>query len=190
MAQDKITLTYLNIRQSILILLLKLVLVDLVFAVLIVGFYFVLMQGGQITEFAAQNIFVFLAALGIAGILKIFVSVYVVLQWLNEYYEITPDAILHKKGIIFRKTEMYKIDKIRMMDIEDTFLGELLNYATITLYDIRLNKYLVMYLIHNPQRYARILKTLKPTLEIKRDRVHLPFMPPEDAIGEEFSADT
>ena len=75
---------------------------------------------------------------------------------------------------------MYNIDKVRAIDVQDSFLGELFNFATITLYDLRLRKYLDMYLIHNPRRYEKILKTLKPDLEAKEDRIRFPFMPKEE----------
>lgn len=190
MGTSGITLTYINIRQSIVILLAKILVIDLIMALIIVGFYFGLIQGGQITDFAIKNSILFLLSFGVMGTLKIAATVYVILQWLNEYYEITPEAVVHKKGIIFRKTEIYELSKVRMIDVEDSFLGEIFNYATITLYDLRLRKYMDMYLIHNPQRYAKILKTLRPNLELRKDRVHLPFMPSEEAIGEEYSIDT
>ncbi len=131
-----------------------------------------------------SNTTVFLASFTVIGVIKILLTLYIVLQWLFEYYEITPENILHKHGIIFRKTELYDLDKIRAMDVQDTFLGELFSFATITLYDIRLNKYLDMYLIHNPQRYAHIIKTLRPDIEIKEDNVRLPYMPKKDLIVE------
>lgn len=181
MSDHKITLTYLNIRQSIAILLTKLVLTDFILAFIVIGFYFVLVQGGDLTEFAAKNTFVFLTVFGIIGLCKIFISIYVVLLWLFEYYEVTPEEIVHKKGIFARKTERYRLDKVRAMDVRDSLLGELFNFATITLYDIRLNKYLDLYLIHNPRRYTKILKTLRPELEMKTDHIHFPLMSKEDA---------
>ena len=181
MANEKqITLTYLNIRQSIAILLAKLVSIDLISSAVIIILYVALMQGGQVTEFAASNIFVFLVALGLAGVVKILISIYIVLQWLNEYYEITPEYIVHKHGIIFKKQEQYRIDHIRGMDIQDVFIGELFNFATITLYDIRLNKYLDMYLIHNARRYAKVLKQLRPHIEMKEDHVWNPLREDEE----------
>lgn len=180
MADHKITLTYLNIRQSIAILLAKLVLTDLILAIIVIGFYFVIVQGGDLTQFAARNTVVFLTVFGVIGIIKILISIYVVLLWLNEYYEITPEHIIHKKGVFFRTSETYSINKLRLMEVKDSFLGELFNFATITLYEIRLQKYLDLYLIHNPQRYAHVLKSLRPELELKTDHIHLPLLPPEE----------
>lgn len=176
MANGKqITLTYLNIRQSIAILLTKLVFIDIIFAVIIITIYFGLIQGGAVTEFAASNLVVFLTAFGIVGILKILIAIYVVLQWLNEYYEITPEYIVHKHGVLFKKQEHYRLDHVRSIDVQDIFIGELFNFATITLFDIRLNKYMDMYLVHNAKRYARILKQLRPDIEMKEDHVWNPL---------------
>ncbi len=180
--EHKITLTHLNIRQSISILLVKLVLVDLIMAFVLISFYFVLVKGGDLTRFASESTVIFLFAFGILGIIKVVLGIYIILQWLNEYYEITPDTVVHKSGIIFRKTQTYRLEEIRMMDVQEGFLGEVFNFGTITLYDIFLNKFLDMYLIHNPHRYARVLKKLRPNLETKKDRVNLPFMPEEDEL--------
>lgn len=173
----KITLTYLNIRQSIAVLLAKLILADVLLAITVIGLYFFLVQGDTFLHTSFSQSIVFLYLFLILGVTKILLSTFIVLLWLNEYYEITSESVIHKQGIIFRKTEQYALDKIRVMEIKDSFIGELFNFATITLYDIRLQKYLDMYLIHNPQRYTHILQALRPHIEIKKDRVRLPFMP-------------
>lgn len=146
----------------------------------VIGVSFVgIIQGGKIFGLDISNPMIFLYIfLGIA-IFKIYLSSYVVLEWLNEYYEITPDYIYHKQGIIFRKVEQYNINNIRAMDIQDTFLSQLFNFATITLYDIRMNKYLDLYLVHNPERYAKVLQELRPHIELKKDHVRLPILPKE-----------
>jgi hypothetical protein len=182
---EKITLTYLNVRQSIAILLFKLVVLDLILAVIVIGFYFILVQGGVWTQTLAANTYLFLITFTVIGGIKVFLTIYIVLLWLNEYYEITPEHIVHKKGIIHRTTESYNLEKVRIIDIQDSFFGELFNFATVTLYDIRLKKYLDLYLIHNPGRYVKILRTLKPDLEIKTDHINLPFLPKDENSGED-----
>jgi hypothetical protein len=182
-----LTLTHLNIRQSIAIMLIKLITADFILAFIIVGFYFFLITLADYTNNIFDNSGFFLLCFAVTGFIKIGLSIFIVLEWLNEYYEITPDAVIHKRGIIIRKSEKYNLDKVRAMQVEDSFFGELLNYATITLYDIRLNKYLDMYLIHNPKRYAHILQTIKPHLEMKSDRIKLPFLSKSvDMEGEDF----
>lgn len=185
MDEQKITLTHLNIRQSIVILLSKLIALDFVLTSLIIGTYWLLTVLEGYMHLADTRTFLFLVLLGIVGAIKISLTVYVVLQWLNEYYEITPEYIYHKKGIIFRTTQEYRIDQIRRLDIKDSFLGEIFNFATITFFDIRLNKTVDFYLIHNPTRYVNILKQIKPSIETVEDHTNLPFLPKE-RVGVDF----
>jgi hypothetical protein len=129
--------------------------------------------------FEITNPSIFLFVFVAIALSKIYLSTLVVLEWLNEYYEITPDYIYHKQGIIFRKVEQYNINMIRSMDIQDTLIGQIFNFATITLYDIRMNKYLDLYLVHNPERYAKVLHELRPHIEMRKDHVRLPLLPKE-----------
>ncbi len=176
MADEKlITLTHLNIRQSIAILLAKLILIDFLLAAVVVGFYFALVSNNQFLGLDLLNPQMFVIVFGAIGIFKVLTTCYIVLLWLNEYYEITTEYVIHKRGIIFKKQEHYRLDHIRKIEVVDSIIGELFNFATITILDVRLNKYLDMYLIHNARRYAIILKQLLPELEMKEDHTWLPF---------------
>lgn len=184
-SNKQITLTYLNIRQSIAILIAKLVLIDLIMAAIVIGSYFFIIQGAQYLHTTSLNTSLFLLVFAVAGIIKILIDIYVVLLWLNEYYEITPEYIVHKYGLFYRKQEHYRLDHVRAIDVDDSLLGEIFNFATITLYDIRLNKYLDMYLIHNARRYAKVLKELRPHLELKEDKVWVPSLGGDNTVDEE-----
>ena len=183
--QEKaIYLTYLNIRHSISVLLIKLVVIDFMIAALLISFYFALVRGEEIVNIALTHTYLFLVVFGILGIIKILTTSYVVLQWLYEYYEITPDEIVHKNGIIFKKIEKYRFDNIRAISLSESFIGELLNFGTITLYDIRMQKYLDMYLIHNPKRYYKVIKELNPDIEYKTDETIIPLLTHAENGGE------
>lgn len=173
----KITLTYLNIRQSIIILLMKIISADFVLAALVIGCYWLLTIIENYADITFARTFIFLVILGTTGVIKIVLTIYVVLQWLNEYYEITPEYIYHKKGIIFRQEKQFRIDQIRRLDVRDSLIGEIFNFATISVFDQRLNRLLDMYLIHNPIRYIKILQQLKPTVEVEDEKTRLPFLP-------------
>lgn len=176
----RLTLTYLNIRQSIVILISKLVTIDLLLAVIFISFNFLLIQGEEFVYGLSLNFLLFLVIFGLIGLFKIFLTIYVVLKWLVEYYEITPEYIAHKHGIFFKKQEMYRLDLVRRMDVQESLLGEIFNFGTITLYDMRLNKFLDLYLIHNSRRYAKVLKTILPNLEVREDKVWTPIPMSED----------
>lgn len=186
-----ITLTYLNIRQSISILIAKLVVIDLALAVVVIFLYYLLVNGNIFFKQLSSNAPLFLIIFSLVGFIKIALTIYTVLLWLNEYYEITPEHIVHRRGIIFKKRIMYKLANVRQIGVEDSFLGEMFNFGTITFYELRLNKYIDMYLIHNPRRYAKVLKQMKPDLELKEDHVWLPFLKKgEDAFEDDEEVKT
>ena len=166
-----IQISHVNIRQSIVILIARLTALDILLAAIIICFYYLLFYGEQLLGNFTLNTPIFLTSFGLVGFFKISASCYVVLKWLNEYYELTTEYVMHKSGIMFKKKEQFRIDHIRRIEVEDSFLGELFNFATIVLYDLRLNKFLSMYLIHNATRYAMVLRHIKPDIEMQEDRV-------------------
>lgn len=154
-----ITVTRINIRESISILVLKLIALDFIAAVFTIVFFAVTSfnPSDSIAEkILTYNMLFFL----LLGLLKIAFTIYVVLLWLNEYYELTPTAILHKKGMIIRDEERFQLQDVRTIKLYQGLFGKILNFGTIELQDIRRNKRVEMYLIHNPQRYVHILEKL------------------------------
>ncbi len=184
MTVNQITLTNLNVRQSITILIVKIMLVDILMAALVITAYFLIVAGSEYVSNYSLNTLLFLSVFVALGIIKFAINAYIILLWLYEYYEITTEYVIHKKGFIFKKAEKYKLANVRAINVEDSFLGQIFNYATITLFDIRLNKYLDMYLIHNPRRYEKVLKQIRPDLETKTDNVNLPLIPKGERIEE------
>lgn len=165
MDQNKISVTHINIRQSIFFLLLKLLVLDM-FAVFIILLFFSSLSAPFISDsvklqIISHNLLFFL----LLGFLKIFITLFVVLQWLNAYYEIWPNSIVYKKGIIWKKEEKFPFGHIRSIKIEQGAFGRLFTYGTLSLYDYSLRRYATLYLIHNPIKYFHILDGLVPKAE-------------------------
>lgn len=182
-----ITVTHINIRQSITILLLKILTLDVIIAFFTIIFFSLASFSPNATfteRVLSFNVLVFV----LMGILKISFTIYIILLWLNEYYEITPKAIIHKKGIIYRNTEKFELEYVRTLKVYQGLLGRILNFGTVELHDIRRNKRVEMYLIHNPHRYVRILEDLleDPHEEIREFRRHI-FE--KDDLGEDGEQD-
>lgn len=160
-----IFVTHLTVRQSITILVLKIVTIDIVAAAIFLFSYSVIfntvVSATLDLEPNSYNRVVFLVLV----FLKISLTLYLVLRWLNEFYEIKPNEIIHKSGIIFRKVKRHDLALIRQAQIKRGLIARLLNYGTIDLYDIRLQKEIELYLIHNPIKYLHILETIIPDLE-------------------------
>lgn len=163
-----IQVSHVNIRLSISILVLKLVFLEVISAVIVVIFHqSVLMLSNvnlQDINLPAFNLPVLLGAIFI----KFLITIFVIWQWLSEYYEIDSDAIYHRKGVIFKTEERYPLQHIQFIEVQQTVIGKFLNYATISIYDQRRNKYEDMYMIHNPMRYARIIEELLPDSDEKK----------------------
>lgn len=159
--QSKIEVGHINVRESIAFLLLKIITIDIITAVFVVFFLFLDLDTNIAEELGIPLawtilLFVFIA-LG-----KIILTIYVVMEWLSDYYEITKDHILHKNGLIMQKQDRLAFDDVETIKFSQGWLGKILNYGTITLYNWRDQKYTNLYLIHNPIRYLRIIEALAP----------------------------
>lgn len=184
--EKKIHVTNINIRHSIFFLLLKLFLLDVIAAFMAIAFFMFLTLPSLPSEIKLQFIsyseiyFVLLVSI------KIFLTIYVVLQWLNEYYEIRPASVAHRRGIIWRKEEIFPIKQIRAVGIHQGMLGRIFQYGTLTLYDWWMEKYATMYLIHNPIKYLHVLETLLPGASQEKDIVRERFIEEEEEEKDEL----
>lgn len=155
-----IHVTHINIRESITFLLARVFVLDILVAIVILVFFTTLCQFLP-TESISQRILSYHSLFFILlGILKISLTIYIILEWLNEYYEVTPVKIIHKKGVLWRKEQHYALEYIRTIKLNQSMFGRVFNFGTIDLCDIRRNVVVDLYLIHNPHRYMKILEQL------------------------------
>lgn len=162
---QSITVTHVTIRQSISVLLLRLIVLELLISLGVIAFHTVILSTG-IREVLGENITFFNIPIFITLVfLKILAMVFITFQWINEYYEINPHEIIHKRGLIFKKTERYKLKHLGSLRMEQGVLGRILNYGTIKLYNWTTEKGILLYLIHNPMKYHHILETILPEID-------------------------
>jgi len=183
--KKKITVTHVNIRLSISMLLLKLILIEL-FA----GTVIILWQ--SVLAFSIRNVSTLhsitlygLPVLYFLVLIKTFITFFLIVQWLNEYYEISAEMIKYRRGIIFRRVDDYPIADIKFIEVQQGVLGRMLNFGTITLLNVRRVQYAQMYLIHNPMRYAEIIEELVPNLVERKRMLRRHFHESEEEIPEE-----
>jgi len=161
----KFSVTHLNIRTSISILLLKLFIVEIASVILVIFFHsFILYLLSGIFFLQLFNIPIFL----ILVFMKTIISISIILQWLNEYYEISAKTIFHRKGLFFKTEEKYHLENVTYIEVMQGVLGKYFNFGSIQLFDKRKNSILVMYMIHNPLRYASVIEDLVPKLSEKK----------------------
>ncbi|HVA96337.1 MAG TPA: PH domain-containing protein [Candidatus Acidoferrales bacterium] len=172
MADEKkrIYVTHVNIRQSIFFLLLKLVSIELVAGTIIIIWHIGLAVYVNTVALLHLIVQIGLPVLIFLVFLKTFITIYLIMQWLNEYYEISASLIQHRRGIFFRRSEEYPIEDIKFVEVEQGLFGRMFNYGTISLMNVRRVEYAQMYLIHNPMRYASVIEEIVPNL-VERKRL-------------------
>lgn len=165
----KIYVSHINIRQSIFFLVLKLILLDAIAAFLAV-LYFLLVSNKFTSEvFNSMMSLYSLSFFLILVSLKIALTIYIVMRWITEYYEVWPHALMHWSGIILRKQEKHPFSQMRSVRIEQGFFGKIFGFGTIHLYNWYLRTNTALYLIHNPIKYFRIIESLIPKSEKERE---------------------
>lgn len=168
MAEKKIVVTHINARQSISILILKLVTIDLI-AATIIGLFYLSLLSGFLIDFRVGLTWANIILYAFFVIFEITLTIYVVLDWLSEYYEITPEHITHRYGILQPKEKKHKISLIDNLTLEQGFVGKFLKFGTISAYNYRHNRILTFYNIHNPHRYMAVLEKLTPEADTAKD---------------------
>lgn len=174
-----ISVTHVTIRQSISLLLLKLVFLDAIAAAVFILFRPILFSAALLGSFPYIDIYAerfFLLAVGI----KMLLSIYIILLWLNEYYEITPSLIRHKRGIFFIKMEQLSLNDIQSISVEQGLLGKILNFGTLSLFDWKWKKNEYLFDIHNPMKYVKIVESLLPGIDQEKNIIREHIMDEEE----------
>lgn len=165
----KIYVTHINIRESIFFLVLKLISLDII-AVFMAVLYFSSVSSQFIPEVINNAILLYnVQFFLILVLLKIALTIYVVMRWITEYYEIWPHQLMHWSGIFWRTHEKHPFSQIRSVRIEQGLLGKIFGFGSIHIYNWYLEKSTALYLIHNPMKYFHIIEGLLPKTEKERD---------------------
>ncbi len=156
-ADNPIRISHVNIRTSIAFLLIKLLLLEAIAASAVILFFSVALSDflttmGITLPYLSIPVYVFFV------LVKMLMTLYLVLQWLNEYYEVSTETVVHRKGVIFRYEFTFPLKHIRILRTEQTLWGKFFNYGNISLEDEYGAEKIFLYQIHNPVRYANILE--------------------------------
>lgn len=163
---SSITVTHITVRQSIFFLVLKLLFLETVAALAVIAFHLVL---ARYSAYALSDLSIFNVPVFVILVLtKTIFMIYVIVSWLEEYYEIAPTEVVHRKGFLFRREEVYTLDHIGSITLEQGLFGRIFNFGSLKLFDWALEETVNIYLIHSPLKYHHILETLLP--EVDREK--------------------
>lgn len=178
--EKKIVVTHITIRQSITFLVLRLLLIELLSATGIIVFHTVLLTT-EIRSLIGENIIIFnLPLFVVLVIVKTVLSIFVIVQWLNEYYEISTDNIMHRRGLVLRREERHLLEHIGSVKLDQGFLGRIFNFGTLRLFNWTSEKYVYLFLIHNPRKYMQILEDLLPEADKSKKVFREHLLEPEE----------
>ena len=170
----RIPVTHINIRQSISILVVKVILLEFLSL-------FTFLFTCRLVNCGSFPLFMQIFSIVISG-LKLTLFIYIIYQWLTEYYEITPEKIIHKRGLIFQRMDIYYFKHISAISYQQSLFGRLLNFGSITLHDWELEKNITLYLIHNPKKYYKLLKMLNPNMDIENKTIREKFILEDEKV--------
>lgn len=152
----KIYVTHVTVRESLFILVAKLILIEFIVSCLFVA-------GCQIFG-CTNSINIGILAVG-GSITKFAFTMYVLIEWLTDYYEINPNGITHLRGLIFQTHQEQIFSHITSAGIQQGILGRIFNFGTIKMFNKETKDYSYMYQIHNPNKYFNLINSINPTLD-------------------------
>lgn len=83
-----------------------------------------------------------------------------VLQWINEYWEISAKETIHRAGIIWRKEEKYEIINIKSLQINQGIVDRFFDFGNLRFYERPTRKNIALFAIHNPIKCFKVLESL------------------------------
>jgi membrane protein YdbS with pleckstrin-like domain len=106
------------------------------------------------------NLFSTIANIGLIMI-KIFLMIIIITQWLDNYYEIRPGKIIYKSGFLIRREKEFDCIQISKINLTQGVFGRLFNFGTINLFTPITNEWFALTNIPNPHRNLSLVqKTL------------------------------
>ncbi len=102
------------------------------------------------------------------AVVEITIVIYIAIQWVHEYYEIRPKEIIHNKGFLFQKEEIYNCEHIQLFDLDQSMVGKLFDYGTITLYSPALEDRIHIINISRPARKLEEIRSVLGSITPKK----------------------
>ncbi len=176
----KILVRHLNIRQSISVLLFKLISIELFAGFSIFVLHFLIFNESTVEEtLKSWNAYTLLILITLV-LCKTAFTIFIVVRWLEEYYEISDHSIMHRKGFVFKKEEEISFKHIRAVKLEQGLFGRILNFGTLVLHDWDMRRDFTLYQIHNPNRYKQILVDLIPDVDVDKRTLREHIIEPDE----------
>lgn len=148
-----------TIRQSIMMVIPKIVVLELTLTIINLSFIFLFkFLSSNSIDLNWMNINFWLTVA--IQVLNIYFLIRIFLQWFETYYIITPSKVIIKNGIISITDQELNIKHLETFTVEQGVFGKLFHYGNIKIYNAVAREYFYMYNVPSPFKYLEILESL------------------------------
>ncbi len=156
------------IRQTHLVLVGKLLVLEVILAVLYISFR---LSKFLISPYLSPELFMDLSIASLVvffvlTLLEMMLVVSVILIWSNDYYLIGQSAVIHRRGIFHLKEETYSLENIEAITVEQGFIGKVLDFGTIQFYSPVLRQ---QYYLHNIPHPLKLKEQIEAVIATTRE---------------------
>jgi uncharacterized membrane protein YdbT with pleckstrin-like domain len=125
------------IRRSAVFLFFKLLVLELLVVVIFITFRIpvhLLQEGELVLDY--NDIFnTYTIIFVVLSFFKLTVLLAIILMWMNDYYEVLPGELIHKRGIFHTKSTTFSLSNIELQDVDQGIIAKIFNYGTIEIFN-------------------------------------------------------
>lgn len=158
MSENQSRETPIILRQSVISLSIRLIVLQLLFTTL---YIFILLPMGILVlsqQLRLLSYPVISIVLIVSIVIQLYLTLKIILNWLGEYYVVGPREIVFRTGIIDHKEKVYSLFHIESITYSQNFWERLFNYGTIRLFNPVLKQHIHLDCIKDPGKYVRVLE--------------------------------
>lgn len=161
-----------HIRQTVVIPILKLVMIEVI--ITLISFLTRFLSFNYLGEIL--NNLILIVEILVIQIFNLYLILNVIFSWLSIEYILRNDEIVIREGLIKIKETTYEIANLQSMSINQSLFGRIFNFGTIRLFNPVLKEEIFLEDIPNPNLYGAIIQnneqqpppTLRPIKQIKK----------------------
>ena len=147
------------LRESIVLIIIRLIFTEVIFGLSLFLLSILFSYLNPVTNTTdLSGLYIMLLTVGF--LINIVIVIFIALKWNSEYTEVSKEGVIKYSGILHKKEQKYACNFVEGSKLEQSFLGLLLNYGTIELYDPALKEQVYLLNITNPRRYSKIIQDI------------------------------
>jgi len=135
----------------------RLILYLIVLSLIFIAVLFFFDQNSSKT--GGQLIMLHIETFAVYAAVCILIALIVMLRWAFEAYTVYDGRLVHRRGIIFRKTETYSLQNMEEVSIQEGFIGRIMKHGTIVLHNPLLHTPVTLATITDPTIQADAIRS-------------------------------